>query len=129
MKKITCLLSVLALTACVGSNDGYKEKDVWLDGEEIHARATATEKNEQLCYNKAKINARDKVSNYIVTTYMGVDTLNINNATDNYSSSRSSETKSMFTGSTYLIKKWDKKTKECGVELIISVDEAEALLN
>lgn len=128
MKKIVCVLSVLALAACAG-NDGYKVQDVWTEDGEIHARADATEKSKELCYNKARLNARDKVSNYVVTTYMGTDNLTINNAEENYSSNRSSETKSMFTGATYLLKEWDKETKTCGVELVISIDDAQALLS
>lgn len=128
MKKIVMVMTMSVLAACTTGNDGYKVQDVWESGGQIHARADATDKSETLCLNRARINARDKVSNFVVTKYSGKDMLKINNANENFSSNRESETKSLFNGAKYLIKPWDKKTRTCGVELIVETDNVEGLI-
>ena len=129
MKKIISLMLVLALAGCVGSsNDGYNAKDVWEENGIIHARADANEKTESLCLNKARMYARDKVSNYIVNGYSGTDTLKINESKEQYASIRESKTESLMHKSQYLVKKYDKKTHTCGVEMILPLDEALSLM-
>lgn len=129
MKKYLLLISMVSLSACVGgNNDGYVQKDVWLDNGVIHARADATEKTESLCFNKAKMSARDKISHYVVEAYKGTDNVKILDDKEQFSSDRTSLTESLFKSANYLIKPYDKKTKTCGVEMQVSVDEAEGLL-
>lgn len=129
MKRIMSLLAVIPLAACMGtSNDGYNVKDVWEKDGVLHARADATEKTESLCFNKARMYARDKVSNYIVNGYTGTDTLKINDTKEQYSSVRENKTESLMHKTQYLIKPYDKKTHTCGVELVLPLDEAKALL-
>lgn len=129
MKKIVAAVSVLSLAACMGtSNDGYNQKDVWEKDGIVYARADATEKTESLCFNKARMYARDKVSNYIVNGYTGTDTLKINDAHEQYTSVRENKTESLMHKSDYYIKPYDKKTHTCGVELRIPLDEAKSLM-
>ena len=129
MKKALLLVSVVSLTACMGNNDGYTQRDVWEQDGVIHGRADANEKTETLCFNKAKMNARDKVSNYLVNGYSGTDKLTIDNEKESFNSNRISVTESLFKGASYLLKPYDKKTRVCGVEIMVPKDEAEALLN
>lgn len=129
MKKILLAVSVLSLAACMGSNnDGYNQRDVWEKDGIVYARADATEKTESLCFNKARMYARDKVSNYIVNGYTGQEKLVINDANEKYSSVRENKTESLMHKSDYLIKAYDKKTHTCGVELRIPLDEAKSLM-
>ena len=129
MKKVAMLMSVLSLAACMGtSNDGYNKRDVWEKDGIVYARADATEKTESLCFNKARMYARDKISNYIVNGYTGQETLKINDAHEQYSSVRENKTETLMHKSDYLIKAYDKKTHTCGVELRIPFDEAKSLM-
>lgn len=130
MKKIISLVSVLTLAACMGtSNDGYNMRETWIDENDIvHARADASERDEQLCFDKARMYARDKLSNFVANGYEGTDTMKIQEANRAFSSDRTSTTKSKFAGSRYLLKPYDKKTHVCGVEIQVPRDEAEGLL-
>jgi hypothetical protein len=95
MKQTTLIALLVGLTACSGIK--YQQEVYEKDGL-IITEVSRKESKQNLCLNKAKMDARDNISKYNYARYTGKDTLEIDDADESFKSFRESNTDNIFKG-------------------------------